>query len=367
MTHNQRLIAVTVGLLASLFGATAFLASVHERVRHARVDDHLARARARAAAGEDAGAVQEYRAVLWLDRGHAGAARGLALALVSLGRYTEAESYLRELLRQDPTDGALNRDLARIHVARERPAEARAAYQRAIYGEWPEGASSERLETRFELVEYLTTLGARDETVAELLRVTTELPAGQTAAARRAADLLARLGADRLALDVLGAAAIAAPRDPDLLAHLADRQAAAGRPAEARRTLGRALAVDARREDLRDRVAVLDRVLALDPTLPGLRLVTRTRRARLVLAAVLQQIRPCLAAGEPPAEIAEARTDAERRLRLPARADAEAAEEELALAARLWNAYPDCHRDGADARAIAQVLQQVGTVTEAAP
>jgi Flp pilus assembly protein TadD len=236
--------------------------------------------------GDLEAAVREYRAALALTRGEDAATRGLATTLLAVGRRPEAETYLLELLAHHPTDGPLNRAMARIYSARGREGDARAAYQRRIYGEWPGDPLAGRVATRFELVDYLRHLGAREEMLAELLRLKSELPAGDTTDLRRVADLLVHADAVDPAIDALHVAAEATPRDVELLAQLADTESRAGRSTEARRTLRRAVALQPAREDLRDRLAVIERVLALDPTMPRLRLVTRMRRTR-------QISRPC--------------------------------------------------------------------------
>jgi tetratricopeptide (TPR) repeat protein len=358
---NRHLITVVVAMLAVLFAATVLLGSIHQQVRNARTESHRRHGRTLAAQNQLAAAAEEYRAALSLEPDEPHARRALALTLLSLDRLSEAESYLRDLLKEAPTDGALHRALARIHAARGRETDARAAYQRAIYGEWPPDGT-ERIDTRFELIEYLARLNAREEVLAELVRLKAELPPARTAAARRVADLLVAAGAPDLALDTLGAAAMTAPKDVELLAHLSDVQADRGRYDEARATLRHALALDPARRELAGRLTVIDRVLALDPTLPRLRLVTRTRRARLVLAAVVEHTRAC--SPDVPATGDDARRRAATRLRRPARADAEAAEQDLALAARLWTAAPACHDSGPEGRAIAQVLQRIEAASE---
>ena len=271
----------------------------------------------------------------------------------------EAESYLRDLLKDDPVNGLLNRGLARLHAAQGREADARAEYQRAIYGEWPADESRERAATRFELIDYLSKLNARDEVLAELLRLKAELPAGQSDSARRVADLLVQHHAADMAIEVLRSAALSSPRDVELAAHLADLLSRTGHSAESRTMLRRALAIEPGRRDLSRQLAVLDRVLALDPTLPGLRLVSRTSRARNLLAAVSREIGRCTPRAELPSGFSADWTEASRRLRRTARADAEAAEHELDLSARLWAARPACHPETIEARAITQVLERV--------
>jgi Flp pilus assembly protein TadD len=362
MQSPRYILAMVVAALGVLWAATALLGSVHERVRITRTIAHVQRAESLALAGDLDRAITEYHAALALERENRAARRGLALTLLALERWSEGESYLRDLLREEPTDGVLNRALARIEVARGRDQEARSAYQRAIYGQWPVDSVEERIATRFELVDYLRREKAGEEVVAELLTLKAELPPGHIVAARRIADLLADAGEPALAIDLLTASAATAPRDAQLLAQLAELQINAGSTLDARSTLRRAVALEPKREDLAERLALVNHVLALDPTLPRLRLVTRARRARLLLAAVLEQTRACQDESQP--EVAPARDSAERRVRRRAPTTADAADQEIALAARLWSAASACHGSTAEARALAQVLQRIEPAAE---
>jgi tetratricopeptide (TPR) repeat protein len=323
---------------------------------------HLERGHQLVAHHELAAGTNEFRAALALERDHVEASRALALTLLSLGQIEEAESHLRELLGENPTDGPLNRGLARIHAMRGHDAAARIAYQRAIYGDWPGDGVAERNSTRFEFIDYLTKIGARDEVLAELLRLRAELPSGRTAAARRAADLLVERGAGDLAIETLRTAVLTAPRDVELLVHLADLQSNAGLVQDARSTLRNAVAIEPGRSDLSERLHIVDRILALDPTLPRLGLVTRTRRARLLLGQVVEGTQAC--DDDPP--VKALRDVARQRTRARVRGDAEAAEEDLALAARIWAAAPACHASSLDAHAIGQVLQRITAASEPA-
>jgi tetratricopeptide (TPR) repeat protein len=362
MRSPRYIVATVIALLAVLSAATVLLGAAHERVRVSRTTGHLQRAQTLAVAGDLDGAITEYHAALGLDRDNRLARRGLTLTLLSLERWAEAESYLRDLLVEEPTDGVLNRALARIRAARGQVQEARSAYQRAIYGQWPVAALEERIATRFELTDYLRRVSRPEEVVAELLTLKAELPPGQIAAARRVADLLAESNELTAAIDLLSASTAAAPRDAQLLAQLAEVQVSAGRILDARTTLRRAVGIESGRADLAERLAVIDRVLALDPTLPRLRLATRTHRARLVLAAVLEQTRACEHDHQP--DGVRAREEAERRVRRRAPATAEAADREIALAARIWAAAPGCHATTPEALALAQVLQRIEPVPE---
>jgi tetratricopeptide (TPR) repeat protein len=350
---NRVLVLGTVAGLVGLAAATVLMKSLHAHVRDDRVRHHMEQGRRYADGGQYDRAAAEYRAVLQLKRDDPQAGRALALTVLALGQLGEGESYLRDLLRKDPTDGPLNRALARVHAARGRDAAARAAYQRAINGEWPGDGVTGRIETHFEFIDYLTRIGATQEILPELLQLRAELPPGHVAAARRAAALLASNSAPNQAIEMLKTAALTAPRDVEMLAQLADLQLDAGRLDDARATLRRAVSIE-RRSDVLDRLTVVDRVLALDPTLPRLTLVARTSRARLVLQAVMQQTNACPTSSE----LAALRREAGTRLRRRIGANAERAEEELALAGRIWSAAADCPHATAEARALSQILER---------
>jgi len=211
--------------------------------------------------------------------------------------------------------------------------------------------------TRFEFVEFLTRSAAPAEVLAELLRLRVELPAGRTAEARHTAQLFAEHGAGDLALQTLAAAAVASPRDVDLLSQLSQQQLSAGRTLEARTTLQRAIAIEPRK-GLQAQLAVIDRVLALDPALPRLGMVARTRRARLLLSAVVARTSKCAPALP---EVTRLRHEASRGGR--GAADAARAERELTLAAGLWSAAAACHGEDVESRAIAEILERLGTVS----
>jgi tetratricopeptide (TPR) repeat protein len=354
-----RLIGFVIVAVTALAAATATLASVHERIRSGRAWQHFEQGGAAADRGDLNAALADYRASLSLDRGNLDAERELAFTLQALGYLAEAETYFVHLLHRDPTNGPLNRGLARIQAARGNSSAARASYQRALFGEWPD--SSARIETQFEFVGYLKGQGATDEIVPELLRLKTDVPAGATEAVRRVADLLIEHGAQESALDMLRAASIAAPRDLELLAHLAGAQARAGRTADARATLARGVALDPRREDLRARLSLAERVLALDPTLPRLGLVARTRRARALLDSVLHLTRSC----ETVDVLSALRAEATHRSQARSPSDAHLAEVQIDLASRIWEASTGCRASTGEAQAIEQVLQHVHA-TEAA-
>ena len=358
--RTRRLLLLLAAALAVLLSATAGLTAWYHAERAARARAHVAAGQRLQAEGAGVAAVEEYRAALRLERDDLATQRALALALLDARLFAEAEFYLADLLQQDPVSGPLNLAMARLRAAQTDQAAARQLYQRAIYGEWSAPDGEGRLGARFELAEYLTTRAARQDVLAELLRLKADIPEGATMEQLRLAELSLRAEAPDVAIDALQAALVNRPRDVFVLATLAEAEIAAGRSADARRTLRRALVIDPARRDLRERLTVVDRVLALDPTLPGLRLTTRTRRARDLLAAVVEQTAACDTTSAAAAE----RRVAEGRLREPRPRTSEAADDEFALAVSLWSAAAACRSGGAEAEAITEVLARVASTLE---
>jgi Flp pilus assembly protein TadD len=356
-----RLPLATAIVIGSLFAGTSAAVAWYHAERAERARAHVESGRRLVDQGRLPQAVAEFRAALLLERGDPETEQALAFTLQQLGRFEESESYLRDLLQRDPANGPLNLALARIRAATP-DGDARRLYQRAIYGEWPDAQSLERLTARFELAAYLRKSGSREELLAELLRLKAEVAADDVVSARRLADLFVGAGDAQQAIAVMHTAADAAPSDVALLEQLAATEADAGLPVAARRTLRRALALQPQRTDLRERLAIVDRVLALHPALPNLRLTTRTRRARDLLAAVVAETESC-AAGDGAA--GGLRRAAQTRLSRRDLLTAEAAEENLSTATELWTAATSCRSRDGDAEAIARVIDDLVRLVEA--
>jgi tetratricopeptide (TPR) repeat protein len=205
--RTSGLMLVVLVSLAALFAATTALSGWYHGERARRARAHITAGHAYVDAGCRALAVEEYRAALLLERGDFEAERALALTLLELGELPESAAYLTDLLQREPASGPLNLGMARVQSAAGASTEARRLYQRAIYGEWPDEPSAGRITARFELADYLLAHGAREEVLAELLRLKAEVGADDLASHFRLAALLLRAAAPDVAADVLMTAA----------------------------------------------------------------------------------------------------------------------------------------------------------------
>lgn len=129
----------------------------------------FARGQKALAAGQPAGAVQDFRSALALSAANPAYEMALAQALADSGHTDEAYAYFSSLHDAAPGDGFLNLQLARLAVRRRNPTRAVAFYQSALNGVWYGQGTERRLQIRLELANYLLSLGRTDEAQGQLL------------------------------------------------------------------------------------------------------------------------------------------------------------------------------------------------------
>lgn len=114
-------------------------------------------------------AVSDFRTALIYSRDNFSYQLNLAQALIGLKRTDEAYAYLVSLWEQQPENGLVNLELARIAAAKEDTSHALRYYHNAIYATWPNDGEAERRQTRLELVQYLLNNGAKTQAQSELI------------------------------------------------------------------------------------------------------------------------------------------------------------------------------------------------------
>ncbi len=186
---------VMLALLATLgvlfFVAVAGLSGAYHARREALGERWFSRGVADLNAKRYDSAVTEFRSALLYSRDNYDYQLNLAEALIGLKRTGEAYSYLVNLWDEQPENGVVNLELARIAAERGQTEQAKRYYHNAIYAVWPSDQEGKRRETRLELIEYLLSIHARAEAQAELIALQENLgddPAQQ----RRVGDLFLR-------------------------------------------------------------------------------------------------------------------------------------------------------------------------------
>ncbi len=186
---QQPVMLALVAVLGVLFFvAVAGLSKAYHARREALGERWFSRGVADLSAKRNDSAVTEFRSALLYSRDNYDYQLNLAEALIGLKRTGEANSYLVNLWEEEPENGVVNLELARIAVQRGQTEQAQRYYHNAIYAVWPSDQEGKRRETRLELIEYLLSIHARAEAQAELIALQENLgedPAQQ----KRVADL----------------------------------------------------------------------------------------------------------------------------------------------------------------------------------
>jgi tetratricopeptide (TPR) repeat protein len=281
-------------------------------------------------------AVEQYRNALSLS--HSQAHRlALGLALVKAERDGEASIYLAESVRQDPAGGPAHLALARIEARRGNIDQAVAQFQRAIAGSWPENPAANRFQARVELADTLWKAGRHAAARAELLSAVAEAPA-DPARQKQLGRALIDYGQPAAAADLFRHLTAQDREDPGGYDGLAAAEFAAGHYEPARDAWRAALKLDPADAEAATQADLCDRILELDPTLRGLRSSERYKRSVRLLEAIVPVLEPCGAAA--PDDLKAARAAVANRRRPMSYSDA--AEANVALAVRLWNARLGC-------------------------
>jgi tetratricopeptide (TPR) repeat protein len=135
-------------------------------------------------------AVADFRTALLYSRDDYTYQLNLAEALLGLKRTDEAYAYLLNLWEQEPENGLVNLELARIAAHKREIEQALRYYHNAIYATWPGDQEVQRRETRVELVEYLLSINAKTQSQAELIALAANLADDPVQQARIAALFL---------------------------------------------------------------------------------------------------------------------------------------------------------------------------------
>ncbi len=121
-------------------------------------------------------AIEEFRAALLYDRDNFDYQLSLARALRDTGRTTESESYLVSLWERNPQNAAVNLALGRLAARQAQLDKAIQYYHNAIYGVWNTNPDTNRINTSFELIEFLLREKANPQAQAELITLAAGLP-----------------------------------------------------------------------------------------------------------------------------------------------------------------------------------------------
>ena len=340
---TTRLLAGVTASLVVLGLLLGFLNYYYRAARTTRAQGYFATANELMQKERYEEAIEQYRNALSVS--HSLDYRlALALALVKAGHLDEARIYLGEVLRERPSSGAANLGMAEIEAQGGNIDQAILSYQRAIFGAWPEHLQHNRLLARVELVEALAKAGRWPQARAELLSTATAGPlSGPTdpASKKLVGRMLIDYGLAKDAVALFRDLTRHDKRDTGAWDGLGDAEFAEGDYAQARDAYHASLAIDPTDQRGLPRLDVCNKILALDPTLPGLDRAQRLERSKEIVSEAAAALARC--GGNPGT--------------LPRRATAD---ENLTRAADLWATRPASCKPVESEEALAAVMAKIG-------
>jgi len=346
--HPTRLVAGVTASLVALGLLLGFLNYYYRAQRTSRAQAYFAAANELMQKERYDEAVEQYRNALSVSH-RLDYRLALGLALVKDGRLDEARIYLGEVLREQPSSAPANLGLAEVESQEGNIDQAVLYYHRAIYGAWPSSGvpPNGRFQARIELIHALAKAGRWPQARAELLS------AAAGGALSGPTDPVSKKLVGRLLIDY-GLPKDAAALFRDMVQHdkrdtgawdgLGDAAFATTDYAQARDAYKSALALDPTDAHARSRLDVCERILALDPDLPGLGPARRLERSREILAAATAAVARC--GGTSPA--------------LPPLPRRPGADENLDRAAQLWAARPAACKLTPDEEPLALAMAKLG-------
>lgn len=284
--------------LTLAIGLAGFLAYYYRSERQGRALRQFQQGTVLEESGRYEDAVSKFRSALSIS--HSEEHRlALARALTESGHLEEAEIAFDTLLRARPNSGPVNLGMAQLAAKQDNPQQAVRDYHRAIYGAWRGPAPEGRLQARKELVDVLNRLNESEQARAELMAWKTE-----------------------------------APSDPRPYAGLGEANLTSGDFAAAQSAFRDAVRLAPSNPDYRERLQLLDDIVAMDPSLRGLSSAERTRRSLALLRATIDASNRCVAGRSGVDDVLALSNKAERRLR--SRDAHESAEANVTMAVQLW-------------------------------
>jgi len=287
-------VAMLVGVflaLALLFLGTRSLTAAFQEARLERRRVHLREATGLSRAGHYEAAAAEFRSALRYGRTDFEARLGLAQTLFLLGRLSEAQTYLIDLVTQDPTSAVVNRLLAEISAREGRVDEAVSHFRTAIYGRWPEDPEQNRLATRFELVKLLEQEGRSLQVVGELAELLEEAP--DDSVRERIARHLLEADAPERAAALFEELTRSNPENASVFEGLGAAEFARAHYLSARTAFSKSLALDPTDDGVLERLRLCNRIVDLDPTFRRVGTRERYRRSEELVHRALDELRRC--------------------------------------------------------------------------
>jgi tetratricopeptide (TPR) repeat protein len=310
--------------------------------------------------GRTSDATERFRSAVSSERTNPVYQRALAGALLAAGNTKDAETVLTERLERDPTDGSASLIMARALAQDGRFGPAISYYHRAIYGEWENDAVANRVRARFELVDLLARSDSKQELLSELLPLQHEAPT-DLATRRRIARLFTAAGSPSRAIEIFHGILRENGRDANAYAGLAEAELERGSARRAVGYLQTAARFAPSDPEIARQLALVNQILALNPTQRGLSFEEQLRRSRSLLNQIVVALNSCPGVQDSATVQPSVRPVTSSRAPRSAAARQQALESNLQMAEQLWDRLRrECPKAlDVSAQPVAWVLDQM--------
>jgi tetratricopeptide (TPR) repeat protein len=291
---RETVLGISIALIVIFFFVTRSVAKAYHLKLNALAQQWFQSGQRQLQSGNAAQALVDFRTALVYAPDDPRIQFPLAEALAASGRDAEARAYLLGLLQQSPSNAPVNLALARISARAGSESEALRYYHGAIYGVWPQDPLAERLQTRFELCQFLLGRNDKSSVDTELLALASEIPLNNAEMLARAGTMFLDAGDATHALDEFRKALSARPsllialRGAGLTAFQLDHYR------QAEKYLSEARRISRNDAEIASALTMTRLVLSADPSLPGLTFQDRRQRVRADFHQAFLHLQACM-------------------------------------------------------------------------
>ena len=363
--RDYLLLAGLVAVIVVCFSVTTFAARAYHRKQEQFGAAWYERGEQALRQSRPADAVDDFRNALAYSPDNNRYRLRLAQALMADHRPQEARAHLLSLWEEEPGDGVLNLELARLAAMWGDTSQAVRYYHAAIYGVWPDDPFTHRLAIRFELSEYLLTRSTPQDVKsaqAELVALAGVLPPQDADAQVRLGTLFLQTGLYPRALTAFQAALADKPNLIPALKAASEAAFQLGEYETAQHYLLPVVAQDPKDESSLEKLNLCELVFKLDPSRHGLSSRERARRALYDLQLALARAQKCASSAGPApdkslATLVQQAKSMGTNEKLLAR-DPDAIDKTTDMAFKLAQVAAQCGTPGLEDKALALLAQQ---------
>lgn len=330
---------VVLALIAFFLVFDTFVARIDKDEARSRAADDYQEGMRLFDSGKFDDAAEQFSTAAAMDRENIVYRIALARVMVREDDIETAETLLRSILQQDPTDGAANQLLAQVLVKQNHTEEAIAYYHRAVYGRWRAGERGSSLQARFELINLLAATGASKALLAELLPIQDQSLDDLTLR-DHIGFLFLEAGSPERAADVFRQVIQKDAKNAHAYTGLGEASLALGNYTSAESQFARAARLSPHDTTIAVQRDVARNLAQMDPSIRGLRLRDRYQRARGLLLLTVQTVARCPLDSAASATAAAAVSALGKSQGASGDALDDLVQADLATAQRLWQLRP---------------------------